>query len=73
MEFLEMGARVKTTTDISDQFAEGGPPVFEVEHEEGYEPFNEFIVIETLAEELLRTRAQLSEARAALQGEATEE
>jgi hypothetical protein len=56
MDFLDMGARVKSETLIE----EGGPfgcPVYEVEYEEGYEPFSEQQVIQTLAQELLACRS----------------
>ena len=56
MRFLEMGARVKSMTDISDEFEDVGAPVFFVEHEEGYEPFSPHDVIRALVAEVLRLR-----------------
>lgn len=52
-DFLHMGTRVKSETLISEV---DGVPVYEVEHEKGYEPFSEQDVIVTLAEELLELR-----------------
>lgn len=54
-DFLDMGARVKSSDLISDE--DDPVPVYMVEHEPGYEPFSETQVIITLAEEILRMRA----------------
>lgn len=55
-DFLDMGTRVKSVTQI--EWSE--PPVFEVEHEEGFAPFSPQHVIITLARELLELRAKVA-------------
>jgi uncharacterized protein YehS (DUF1456 family) len=54
-QFLDMGTREKSRTQIDDM---GGIPVFDVEYEEGYEPFSEHQVIRTLAGEILEMRGK---------------
>jgi hypothetical protein len=51
-DFLSMGSRVKSV----EQTQWSDPPVFEVEHEEGFAPFSPQQVIATLAQELLDER-----------------
>ena len=59
--FLDMGAREKSRTLIADgeENDEGfaGAPVYEVEYEEGYEPFSEHEVIVALVDEVFRLRS----------------
>jgi hypothetical protein len=59
-DFLDMGTRIKSQTDITAQVfgEEGGTPVFEVEYEEGYEPFSPQHVIRELVAEILRLRGE---------------
>jgi hypothetical protein len=56
LDFLAMGERVKSVTDLSDEFEEGGAPIYFVEHEPGYEPFGPHDALVALAEEILRLR-----------------
>lgn len=62
MDFLDMGARVKSETLVEDGEGTwfGDAPVYIVEHEEGYEPFSPNEVIRTLARELMAARGRLS-------------
>jgi len=59
LDFLDMGTRAQFAEDISHEVfgEEGGPPVYEVEYEEGYEPFSPTQVIATLARELMACRS----------------
>lgn len=61
--FLDMGAREKSRSLIAegDEDAQGfaGAPVYEVEFEEGYEPFSEHDVIVALIDEVFRLREAL--------------
>lgn len=56
-DFLSMGAREKTRTLLNEEDVErGGIPVYEVEHEEGYEMFSECDAILALVAEVQRLR-----------------
>lgn len=61
--FLDMGSREKSQTLIAegDEDTEGfaGAPVYEIEYEEGYEPFSEHEVIIALVDEVFRLREAL--------------
>lgn len=72
MDFLEMGARVKSETLVDGEEGESGAVYF-VEHEEGYEPFSPHHVIKTLACELLAVRSSLASSRDATGGQPHEE
>lgn len=63
VDFLEMGARVKSCerTEGGAGTWFGDAPVYEVEYEEGAEPFSPHEVIRTLAQELMVARASLSD------------
>ena len=66
-DFLDMGTRIKDQTLIagSEDPDDGDIPVYEVEYQEGYEPFSEHHVIRTLAREVMETRAELAKAQTA--------
>ena len=55
-DFLSMGAREKEITNISDEFPEGGAPVYLVEYDLGFEPWSEQGVILALIAEIQRLR-----------------
>lgn len=55
LSFLDMGARVKSVTDITDE-CDAGAPVYLVEHEEGFEPWSPEGVIPALVDEIFRLR-----------------
>lgn len=62
--FLDMGTREKSRTLIreADEDYDGGfdgAPIYEVEYEEGYEPFSEHEVIIALVDEVFRLREAL--------------
>ena len=54
-DFLSMGERVKSQELVDDW---GGVPVYEVEFEEGFEPFSEHQAISALVGEVLRLRGE---------------
>jgi hypothetical protein len=54
LTFLSMGERVKSRTPIGD--AEG-TPIYEVEFEDGFEPWSVHSVIKALVDEVLRLRS----------------
>jgi hypothetical protein len=58
MQFLEMGAKVKSEEDITEEtFGDtDAPRVMFVEYEEGHAPYSEHHVIEVLANEILTMR-----------------
>jgi len=57
-DFLSMGAREKSRTLLNeDEVEDGGTPIYEVEHEEGYGIFTEHDAILALVAEVQRLRA----------------
>lgn len=59
LDFLAMGERVKSVTDITHEIGDGeGAPVYFVEHEEGYAPFSPHDVIAALVAEVQRLRTE---------------
>lgn len=60
MDFLHMGSRVRDKKLVDD----AGTPVYEIEYEEGHEPFSESEVIRTLVAEIQRLRALAGEDKA---------
>lgn len=61
-DFLDMGARVKSSTDITERVfgEEGGLPVYEVEFEDGFAPWSPHDAIRALVTEVLRLRGSSS-------------
>ena len=59
-DFLDMGSREKSSTLISDGDGESveTAPAYEVEYEEGYEPWSEHAAIIALVGEVLRLRGE---------------
>lgn len=58
MTFLEMGERIKSRTLLSEEGGAGGYPIYEMEFEEGYEPYSPHDVIRALVAEIQRLRSR---------------